>query len=224
MDKFKLNRKDNLAIFSDFDGTISIQDVNNEIFKEFGDEYSQMIENKLQKNLEKQYKRLDMSRNEFKSYIYKNIEIDPYFKYFYKIIKENNIDFSIISGGFKEYIIIALNKANISYDSPIYANGLEFKSGDIRPIFLHDVTECEEVFGPCGNCKNKILKEVNKKQIIYIGDGLTDRCVADIVDVLFVKKDSILEKYCKKAGIDHYLFEEFIDIIDYINESIIRSG
>jgi len=224
MDKFKLN---NLVIFSDFDGTISIQDVNDEIFKEFGDKQSQVIENKLQKNLisdrkamEKQYELLDMSKNDFESFIYKNIDIDPYFKEFYEMIKEKNIKISIISGGFVEYIVIALNKANITFEHSIYANTIEFNKDSTKPNFLHDINECEEIFGPCGNCKNKILKEVNDKKIIYIGDGLTDRCVADMADHLLVKSNSILEKYCVKNNIAHNKFTSFKDVENIVNNHL----
>jgi 2,3-diketo-5-methylthio-1-phosphopentane phosphatase len=226
MDKLKLENKiDNLVIFSDFDGTISIQDVNDEIFKEFGDEQSKVIEKKLQKNLisdrkamEKQYERLDMSKEDFESFIYKNIEIDPYFKGFYKMIKEKNIDFSIISGGFIEYIVILLNKANISFDHPIYANTIEFNKKNTRPNFLHNISECGEILGPCGNCKNKILKEIYNKKLIYIGDGLTDRCVADMADLLLVKSKSILEEYCIKNNIIYNSFETFKDVKNTISE------
>ncbi len=226
MDKFKLKKmKNNLVIFSDFDGTISIQDVNDEIFKEFGDDHSQVIEKKLQQNLisdreamEKQYERLDMSKDDFESFIYKNIDIDPYFKDFYKMIKDKNIDFSIISGGFIEYIVISLNKANISFDHPIYANTIEFNKENTRPNFLHDINGCGEIFGPCGNCKNKILKEMDNKEIIYIGDGLTDRCVADMADLLLVKSNSILEEYCMKNNITYNSFNTFKDVKNIVNE------
>ena len=234
MDKFKLNiKKDNLIIFSDFDGTISIQDVNDEIFKEFGDEYSQIIEEKLQKNLlsdkeamEKQYERLEMSKKDFESFIYNNIDIDPYFKEFYKMIKENNIDFSIISGGFIEYIVITLNKADISFDHPIYASTIDFTKDQTKPNFLHDIKECKEIFGPCGNCKNKILKEIDNKQIVYIGDGLTDRCVADMADLLLVKSNSILENYCIKNNISYKPFKSFKDVKNILNKhlKLIESG
>jgi len=234
MDKFKLNiKKDNLIIFSDFDGTISIQDVNDEIFKEFGDEYSQIIEEKLQKNLlsdkeamEKQYERLEMSKKDFESFIYNNIDIDPYFKEFYKMIKKNNIDFSIISGGFIEYIVITLNKADISFDHPIYASTIDFTKDQTKPNFLHDIKECKEIFGPCGNCKNKILKEIDNKQIVYIGDGLTDRCVADMADLLLVKSNSILENYCIKNNISYKPFKSFKDVKNILNKhlKLIESG
>ncbi|MGM0411302.1 MAG: MtnX-like HAD-IB family phosphatase [Bacillota bacterium] len=226
MDKFKLNKtNNNLVIFSDFDGTISIQDVNDEIFKKFGDEHSQEIEKKLKNNMisdrkamEKQYERLDMSKNDFESFIYNNINIDPYFKEFYKMVKENDLDFSIISGGFIEYIIIALNKANISFDHPIYASTINFLKDNTKPNFLHDIKECKEIFGPCGNCKNKILKKMDNKKIIYIGDGLTDRCVADMVDLLLVKSNSILENYCINNNISYNPFNTFKDVKNIVNK------
>jgi len=228
MDKFELEKKSSdYIILSDFDGTISIQDTNNEIFEKYGDQYSYIIEDELKKNLicdrealKQHYSRLDLNKQEFLTFIENNINLDPYFKIFYRNIKNRDLNFAIVSGGFLEYIKLTLKKEGINYKDKIYANRLDFDGNDVSPIFLHDVTKCNEVFGPCGNCKYKILKKYSHKKIIYIGDGLTDRCVATDSDYLLVKKDSILQNYCDKNKIEYQIFTSFKDV-DAIFEKII---
>jgi len=213
-------------ILSDFDGTISIQDVNNAIFEKFGDEQSEIIEEKLINNqisdreaMKRHYSRLTMNKKRFKTFIENNINLDPYFSEFYENIKENNIDFAIISGGFLEYIKITLKKENINYQDEIYANQLVFDNDKVKPNFLHDIETCDKIFGPCGNCKFKLLSQhPSSKKIIYIGDGLTDRCVAGTTDYLLVKNNSILEEYCKKNQIKHHGFNSFQEVNGIIND------
>lgn len=225
MDKSKLKKeKRGTIILSDFDGTISVQDVNNAIFSRFGDSYSYIIEDKFKNNLisdrkalTKQYKRLNLRKQEFVNFIKNNIRLDPYFKIFYKNINREKFDFVIISGGFLEYIKITFEKEKIEYNDEIFANSLKFKEDNVKPIFLHDIRSCDEVFGPCGNCKYKMLKKYTDREIIYIGDGLTDRCVSKMVDYLLVKKDSILKKYCKKNEIDYLEFTSFKEVNEIIN-------
>lgn len=227
MDKFKLAESNSdYVILSDFDGTISIQDVNNAIFENFGDEQSEIIEEKLINNkisdreaLERHYSRLTMNKKRFENFIENNINLDPYFNKFYENIKEKNIDFAIVSGGFLEYIKITLEKENINYKDKIYANQLVFDNDEVKPIFLHEIKKCDEIFGPCGNCKYKLLSQhPPNKKIIYIGDGLTDRCVAGTTDYLLVKKNSILEEYCKKNKIRHHIFTSFKEVNEIIND------
>ncbi|MBY8992878.1 MAG: HAD-IB family phosphatase [Candidatus Lokiarchaeota archaeon] len=105
-----------LLIISDFDGTISLQDVNDSIFNNLGDDKSQEIEILFQNEeiglkeaLRRHYKRINITEEEFVDYVKNNIELDPYFHNFYKRTIDNNIDLIIVSGGFINYIDILFN-------------------------------------------------------------------------------------------------------------------
>lgn len=210
-----------LYIISDFDGTISLQDVNDSLFQTFGDEVSYQIEDDLQTGkigdkeaLLKQYARIKISENDFNEFIQACIQLDPYFKEFYRLINENGLKFSIISGGFKNYIHILFAQNDIEFSDLIYANHFEFKNDKIELSFLHDLDQCEQPLGVCGNCKRQIIREIKDQnyKIIYFGDGLTDRCVADQVDLLFVKRSSSLEEYCMDQRIQFISFKNFSEI------------
>ncbi len=210
-----------LLIISDFDGTISLQDVNDSIFNNLGDDKSQEIEILFQNEeiglkeaLRRHYKRINITEEEFVNYVKNNIEIDPYFHNFYKRTIDNNIDLIIVSGGFINYIDILFNKIGLDFKKDVLANKLQFTGDSIELSFLHDIVQCHEKFGVCGNCKYKIIREYKTKgySIIYIGDGLTDRCVAREADFLLVKVDTSLSKYCSNNNINFISFKDFEDV------------
>ena len=54
----------------------------------------------------------------------------------------------------------------------------------------------------------------NNMKKIYIGDGLSDICIVDYVDQLFVKNNSFLHNYCKINNKKYIVFNNFQDIIN----------
>mgnify|MGYP006297260519 CR=1 FL=1 len=222
----------NPIVISDFDGTITEQDVNDAIHTYYGDEKTMEIEEKFANgeigcydSLSFHYNRLKIDESEFKKFVKNNIDIDPHFKDFYKnFIIKNNIEFAIVSGGFINYIKILFKRDNIDVDIPVFANKLKFRGKDIEVNFLHEVkeNECHQDFGICGNCKYKIIEKykAKNKPIIYIGDGLTDRCAVLEVDLVLAKKDHSLEEYCQEEDLDYYVFEDFKDVTQILKNII----
>ncbi|MFW5890951.1 MAG: MtnX-like HAD-IB family phosphatase [bacterium] len=217
----------NAIILCDFDGTITKKDVNDTLFNVFGDNKNHKIEKKYINNkisekeaLKKHYSNLVINEEEFLDYILNNFKIDRYFPSFLRFIKNKELNFVIVSGGFLNYIRPLFNKYNIDIDFEIYANKLIFRNNKIKTDFLHDIKSCHQDFGVCGNCKYKIAKKYKNMfdQLIYIGDGMTDRCVVELADFLYVKNNSYLENYCNKKGIKHITFTSFLDLYHMFEE------
>lgn len=216
---------DKLLIISDFDGTISQQDVNDYIFSNFGNKKSEKIEELYQSGkiglkeaLIRHYSHIKINKRSFTKLIKEKINLDPYFFDFYKEVRDSDIKFIIVSGGFINYIKILFSQNKINFNDNIYANKLIFNDDKIKLNFFHNINECEKEFNLCGNCKYKIIKNYKLKgyKIIYIGDGLTDRCAADEVDYLFVKNNSSLENYCNNYDFNFISFENFNDLIKIV--------
>jgi len=214
-------------VISDFDGTITIQDVNDALFAEFGDRENELIEKKYQKNLlghrealKQHYSRLEMTRTDFETFVRENIDLDPYFSEFYSFINNRGLNFAIVSGGFLNYIRLLFEREKIEIKHPVYANELLFADGFYRLNFYHDLDGCPIGLKPCGNCKHKLLDNFKQKyqEIIYIGDGWTDRCAAQLADKLLVKEDSSLEAYCKRESLDYELFHSFQGILAWFSK------
>ena len=59
-------------------------------------------------------------------------------------------------------------------------------------------------------CFSCIKIQLDYEKIIYIGDGVSDYCVADKADILYAKKR--LLNYCVEKGIKHISYNDFSNI------------
>lgn len=209
---------DDLAVISDFDGTISQQDTNDLLFKTFGNSNNEYIERLFiegkigtREGMLRHFGELMLSEDEYTSFILNNVEIDNGFNAFYTRVKECKIPLIIVSAGFVNAILPLLNRENIRH-LQVYANRLIFRKKKIEIDFVHDIDKCGSGFGPCGNCKLKYLEKFKKagKRVVFIGDGLTDRCIAGKADIVFAK--NALAEYCSYKGIPYFRYRNFHDI------------
>lgn len=207
-----------LVIISDFDGTISKQDTNDLIFKTFGNSNNRYIEELYSKGkigtregMIEHYKEIKLQENEYNNFILQNVDIDEGFRSFYDKVNDYKIPFVIVSGGFLNCIKLLFEREKIILPQ-VYANQLIFKNDKIEINFFRNIEKCNSGFGSCGNCKLKCLEECKNmnKTVIFIGDGLTDRCIAENADLVFAK--SALAQYCDEKGVSYIRYQNFNDI------------
>ncbi|MBE0448194.1 MAG: MtnX-like HAD-IB family phosphatase [Actinobacteria bacterium] len=207
------------VILCDFDGTISKQDVSDTIFakwlnhrweeidQEWHDGKISMVE-----LYEECWTLVNVDKTELLDFIDK-IEIDPYFEEFVQKSRSSNIPIYLVSDGFDFYIEQIMGRYGLS-DLKYYSNHLSFAGG--RPVleFNNQHPDCTL----CANCKKFIIgrKRRDADYIIYIGNGLSDRCAAEHADLIFAK-DSLL-RHCEEKGISCVPYEHFGEIIEYMKE------
>lgn len=213
----------NMAVLIDFDGTITDKDTNVELFNKKGDiklnlmELNKSEESKDMTHLDKMnfiFDHIKIREEEYEDFILSNFKLTDGFKEFYDKLKEYNIPVAIISGGFKNGIDVFFKKHGIE-GLDVYAHELEFNDRDIRINFYGDPMDCCEN-GPCGNCKILRYEEFKelKDNIVFIGDGFTDRWVASRAEILFAKSDLI--KFCEDNKIDYIEWNDFNDISEIL--------
>lgn len=223
-------------IISDFDGTITTKDTNVAIWSYFNYKESEKLRDIYRNNeelgmrwlLTEEYKRLKISRKDLKDFIQHNMEIEVTFKSFLDYIKENDYKFSIISGGFIDYIEIILKHFDINIDFPIHANNLIFPEDEnsnnnkIVTKFIKSKKNYNKKIGQTSTPKGEIISKYNRKYspVIYLGDGRTDRHAVDYSDFIFTKKDSYFEKFCAEHNYEHFIFEDFNQAKKIIEEII----
>ena len=137
--------------------------------------------------------------------------IDEYFSDFYQYTVENKIDFYVISDGIDYFIKRILNKYGL-YNLKIISNRGEFRENSFEITFPNDNPNCVNNAGTCKCAVLKSLRE-NYKKIYYIGDGVSDYCVADKADILFAK--SRLAEFSQKKNIKYTEYNNFNDILNY---------
>lgn len=210
----------NKYIFSDFDGTISKYDVIHSFITNFskGDwtiAEKQWCEGKLSTKdcLKIQFDLITgLKKSVFDEFI-NSIEIDPYFIDFYKYAKLKNKEIIVISDGFDLFIKPTLQKHKMD-DIKVYSNVLILNEKD---DFLTFSMEYPNMTDDCligsGTCKCDVAKKYSNN-FTYIGDGMSDRCIAKKADLLFAKKG--LETFCRTENISYIGYETFKDILDAI--------
>ena len=208
------------CILSDFDGTISKKDGLYTFISEYacGDwekiEHD-WVEGRIDSKecLTEEFRLIpDLSAELINNFI-KTLDIDEYFVDFYKYTAEKNTDFYIVSDGIDYFIEKILCKYGLN-NLKIISNHGQFTDNRFEITFPYDNPKC---INNAGTCKCAVLKNLRKlyRKIYYIGDGVSDYCVADKSDVLFAK--SRLADYCDKNGIKYISYKNFKDIEEYLN-------
>ncbi|KAH8687999.1 HAD-like domain-containing protein [Tricladium varicosporioides] len=224
-----LNIKRKIICFSDFDGTIFMQDTGHILFDAHGcgsarreilDEQIKTGERSFREVSEEMWGSLNVPFEDGFEVMEKTLEIDPDFQQFHKFCIENEIPFNVISAGLKpilrkvldaflgeeesSHIEIVANDANITEDGSNWA-----------PIWRHDTD--------LGHDKALSITEYRDQAklasddgtiplIVFIGDGVSDLPAAREADVLFARKGLRLEEYCIENKIAYIGFDTFADI------------
>lgn len=212
--------------FSDFDGTITKEDTLNKFlqlyaFPEWIDVENQWIEGKIgsKECIEKQMKMFPPIDDKLINDFVNSIEIDETFPDFLEYLKSENIDFYIVSDGFDLFIEKILEKYNLK-NIKIYSNKLKLKNGKFETEFPNFNPNCKRQSGVC-KCNALKKNKIVTKRVMYAGDGLSDFCVSNKVDILFAK-GSLLE-YCKNTknkdlNVNPIGFDSFSEIRNYIKD------
>lgn len=209
----------NKVIFCDFDGTITKEDAVNKLLNKHADlrwlEIEELWKNKTigsKECLERQINCIDYFSLDMLNDFVDSIEIDDYFLEFIAFVKENNIEFSVVSDGFDLIINQVLKKYHIS-GVKVFSNNLKFENNKLIAEFPHFINECET---KAGLCKCRVLKNYGKnREIVYIGDGISDICASKYADIIFAKGN--LAKHCEAENVYYTFFDDFKTIIDKLN-------
>lgn len=209
-------------IFLDFDGTITKNDVGEEIFKKFLDEniVKKIVDDLLADRISSREcweKLCELSlikdKKEFDDFILTQ-EIEPTLHRFVEYCEENSFQLYVLSDGFDYYIDKILKRENISH-LKVFSNKLILTDdGKLIPSFPFYNADCRS----SSNCKrNHILENSSEDDYtVFIGDGNSDNDAIQYVDFIFAKDD--LLKFCEVQRITYFPFRNFDDVIMRLNE------
>jgi 2,3-diketo-5-methylthio-1-phosphopentane phosphatase len=202
-------------VLCDFDGTISLRDTGYLLVRRFCPGDWEAIDREFRQSRigsREAYSRIaEILRGDEQSvldFIRNHSEIDPHFIPFYEYCRQNDIDLKIVSDGLDFYIRSILAIHHLS-GIPFYANATRFSKEGLEISFPFVNEEC----GLCGTCKRKLVRDHRKEydSILFIGNGVSDRCAAEEADFAFAK-DS-LYTYCIKRDIACQSFGDFREIL-----------
>jgi len=213
----------NTLLLCDFDGTVTTRDMGYELLNRFslGDWESvdrEFCEGKI--GSKEAYSRIENlfqgSKREILDFVRTHSDIDPTFPEFYRTCKKSGIDVKIVSDGFDFYIRPILDLHGLS-EIPFYSNATTFGPGRHKTFsYPHWHEEC----GLCGTCKKRLVQahRPQYESILYVGNGISDRCGAKEADFVFAK-DS-LYAYCIDQDISCHFFQSFQEILNDLKKRI----
>lgn len=212
-----MNQHLSYIVFSDFDGTIAVNDVGDAIFGHFGDV-------KICGESFDAYRRGEITarecwrrgcaamkpvtKEEFTQFVLSQ-KTDPSFHAFVEYCRSKSIALYVLSDGFDAYIHPILRREHLE-SLPRFSNGLRFNDdGTVTPLFPFTDAECPN----CANCKRNhmLTKSGEEHVIVYIGDGISDRCPARYSDIVFAKGS--LVPFCETNNITFHRFGTFADVL-----------
>lgn len=207
-----------IKIFCDFDGTITVKDLGDEIFKVFGQlepYHTLLVDGEI--NIKEYWNLVVPTIKGIKESDIEKLanesDIDPYFEKFIRICFEMDYSVTIVSDGYSSYIKPILSRLNLD-SIPFYSNSIDFTETP-KPKFNGASESCNCMSASCK--RNVVLNQsCDDEIIVFIGDGYSDFCAAEHSDVIFAKKN--LASYCTKNRIPFYNYKTFFEIIQIFDK------
>lgn len=207
-----------LRVFSDFDGTIALEDVGSHLFRTFaGSKANEIVQHLLngtitaRECLTQECRAVESATlSELEQFV-SQFSLDPAFGSFVDFCRHRSIPVVVLSDGLDFYVGRLLQKNGLG-DLPFFSNHLELveegASTKLVPSFPHTDAECFT----CGNCKRNHLLTLSGDDdiIVYVGDGISDRCPIRYADIVFAKGRLI--RYCQEQNITYHEFRTFDDV------------
>lgn len=201
-----------MQIFCDFDGTISLKDTTDEILSRFAAPAWEIIEEEWKNGvigsaecMRSQIALIYASKQELDDAL-DSFPIDPTFGEFVRFCETLGAPVTVISDGVDYFIKRILRRYHLDY-LPIIANTLTMTGERTYSLSCpYTNSACSSASGVC-KCR-QIGSRTGMR--VFVGDGRSDFCAAESVDLLFAK--STLATHCEQQGIPYISYQHFSDV------------
>ena len=202
------------TIVVDFDGTITEQDLLDEIAETFGDPE---VYRELDKGLDRRELTLhEVLRREFEPvtaplddvvvWVLAHARVRPGFRELVVLARERGWRLVVVSSGFRELIEPVLAREGLS-GVELYSNSVDPDPRGWRVRFL-DETLCKTCEQACK--RSTVSALADGSEVVYVGDGYSDRCAAEDADLVFARRG--LAAYLSGRGVPFEPFDDFFQI------------
>lgn len=202
----------NWTIVCDFDGTVTPEDVTDEILARFAKPEWLRVEAAWRAGIigsrtcmEQQVGLLDCNREELDAFL-AGVDIDPHFPAFVAAAATRGARLVIASDGLDQVCRSILQRHGLGH-LPVFANRLvQVASRQWRLDFPHAAIGCS-----AGHCKCARATHGDGERLLVIGDGASDFCAARRADLVFAR--GALREHCAACGIPHEAVRDFSDAL-----------
>lgn len=197
----------------DFDGTVTKTDLLDTIASRFGDPvvYQEVDDGldegrlSLREVITREFRPVTRPLAEVVDWELENVELRPGFRELVELAEERGWRLVIVSSGFHELIEPILEREGLEVE--VHANRV-----DPRPDGWVVDWRYDESCDTCGeSCKRSIVRRfADGGEIVYVGDGYSDRCAAEASDEVFATRG--LARYLEERGVPFEPFDDFHQI------------
>jgi len=205
-----------IHVFSDFDGTVTRRDTLVHLLDRYVGDRWYAIEDRVEagglseeQGLRQEIALLTAPYEEARDAVLEEVPVDPGFADFARFCDARGWPLTLLSGGLRPLIEDVLARHGLSR-VPVLANDLAFDADGRWRVVPATTPRINEL---CNHCKSWHLAQA-PGPVIYVGDGTTDRCPGARADLLFAKGG--LGRWCATRGIEHVEWEDFADIIAWL--------
>jgi 2-hydroxy-3-keto-5-methylthiopentenyl-1-phosphate phosphatase len=204
------------AIFVDFDNTISCGDVLNSVIEEYSrtsewmrwqDDWREGRISTIE-CLQRQVGNLEVTREDLLARV-RQVDIDPGFASLQQWAARTGTYLAIASDNF-DIIVRAILEHHGIVPPPLFANALDFEGSRPLPSFPYRSATCPR----CANCKGSHFAPFKGREIVYVGDGLSDVCPALRADRVYAK--DALAEYLSGKGVAYLPFRNLGDVVEHL--------
>jgi 2-hydroxy-3-keto-5-methylthiopentenyl-1-phosphate phosphatase len=198
----------------DFDGTVTKMDLLDTIASRFGDPVVyQEVEDGLDEGrmslrevITREFRPVTKPLAEVVDWELENVELRPGFDELVELADQQGWRLVIVSSGFHELIEPILEREGLEVE--LHANRVDPRPDGWVVEWRYDES-CES----CGeSCKRSIVRRfADGGEIVYIGDGYSDRCAAEASDAVFATRG--LARYLEERGVPFEPFEDFHQVV-----------
>ena len=215
-----------VRIFTDFDGTMTQEDVGRELFRHFcGQDVFDAVRRRWddgELTAPEAYDALCRSipflREKQLQDFLEPYAVDPSFPRFAEWCARQGYPLLVLSDGADRYIDILLDSAGV--DIPYVSNRMHLT--DSHPVmeFPYFDPRCPQI----ANCKSNhvALTAQDDDTIVYIGDGTSDFEAAQYADMVFAR--GALERYCQEQNITFRRFYSFTTVREVLSHMISQNA
>jgi len=196
----------------DFDGTVTEIDLLDTLAKTFGDpEVYAEVDRGLDKGrltlrevITREFEPVRKPLEEVVDWELETVRIRPGFRELVEDAQSRGWRTVIVSSGFHELIEPILEREGVEVE--LFANRVDPRA-DGWVVQWNYESDCDS----CGeSCKRSVVRELAEGEVVYVGDGYSDRCAAEDSDRVFATRG--LAEYLDERGIPYERFDDFHDV------------
>lgn len=199
-----------VAVFLDFDGTISTRDIGVHLLERFAapewrdlHERFELGEIDSRECLIDQWELITPDEVAMRAAA-REVPIDAGFEPLVHALRAGGAEVAIVSDGFGFYV----DEVAAPLDILVFTNTIDWSAGKIDFPHTDRCCPCTS----CGVCKQAPIKDASYRgrTTVLVGDGASDRKAALLADVVFAK--DALAVFCARAEIAFHPFDTLADV------------